>query len=59
MLNDIEETINRKITTKCIFTDNVAMGKNIIQNHYQSNFNTKPEVIQVYFTKVNYTNVIY
>ena len=52
MLSDIEETINRKLTTKWIFTDNVAMDKNIIQNYYQSNNNTIPEVIQVYFTLV-------
>ena len=47
MLQDIEETQNRIIQTKWIFTDNVTMDQTIIQTFYQMNYNIKPDIIQV------------
>ena len=45
MLQNIENTKNRIIKTKWIFTDNVAVNKNIIEEFYQENYNYKSEVI--------------
>ena len=50
MLGDIENTKNRIVKTKWVFTDNVAADKNIIEEFYEDNYDYKPEIIQVNFT---------
>ena len=47
MLSDIEDTDNRKVITKWIFTDNVAMDKNLIEEFYIDRNKSVPLIIQV------------